>query len=399
VVGTVRAEDWPQWLGPRRDGSSNEKITPWKEAPKVLWREKVSEGHTSPIVADGKVFLHTRAGNKDAEEITAYDAVKGTKLWSETYDRAKFSSRFGVGPRATPLVHNRKLYTFGVTGILSCWDLKGGKPLWTVDTAKEFNPKQLFFGVSSSPIVDDNKLIVQVGAKGACIVAFDLDSGKVLWKNGDDPASYASPIAFTQSGQRQVLFLTSLGLRSFNPGDGKLLWETPFKDLLNESSTTPVRVDDFILASSVTAGSLAVQLKDENQKLVPATLWKSPTLSCYFSTPIPVGKDHIYLITKSLFDKHSILRCIERKTGKELWKKPDVAEYHAALLRTADDKLLMLDDFGNLKLLDPDPKEYRELATAKVCRPTWAHPALSEGRVYLRDDSELICVQVSNSTK
>lgn len=395
LAGPAAAEDWPQWLGPRRDGSSTEKVAPWKDAPKVLWRIPVGEGHSSPVVASGKVFLFTRVKGKDAEEIVAYSADEGKKVWSETYERGKFASIFGLGPRATPTVRDGKVFTFGVTGTLACWDADGGKNVWKVDTAKDFSAPPLFFGASCSPLVEGDRLLVNVGAKGASIVAFDRTSGKTLWKALDDGASYSSPIAFGDGKDRQVVFLTAKGLRSLSPADGKLFWEVPLVDRLNESSTTPVKSGNLLLASSVTFGSLGVELKDE-QKPSAAQLWKNDKLTCYFSTPVPVGKDHTYLITgaASLLNATSTLHCIETRTGKELWQKKNVAKYHAALLRTADDKLLMLDDFGNLKLLDPSPEGYKELATAKVCRPTWAHPALSEGRLYLRDDTNLICVQL-----
>jgi outer membrane protein assembly factor BamB len=397
VIAPVQAEDWPQWLGPRRDGSSAEKVAPWKEAPKILWRVKVGEGHSSPVVAGGKVYLHTKVKAEDAEELTAYDAVSGKPAWSKTYPRGKFSSVFGLGPRGTPAVVNGRVYTFGVTGILACWDADKGDGVWMNDTKKNYSPPALRFGVSCSPLVLGPRVLVNVGAKGASVVAFDRDNGKEVWKSLDDPASYSSPVAIGEGASRQVIFLTAKGLRSLNPADGKLFWEVPLVDLLNESSTTPVKVDELVLASSVTFGSLGVQLKEQDQKPAASQKWKNAALTCYFSTPVPVGQEHVYLITGSAinpFNPTSTLHCVEAKTGKELWKKENVAKYHAALLRTADDKLLMLDDFGNLKLLDPSPKEYRELATAKVCRPTWAHPALAEGRLYLRDDTELICVQL-----
>src|SRR5881398_3654872 len=126
-VAPAAAEDWPQWLGPRRDGSSAEKVAPWQQAPKVLWRVPVGEGHSSPVVASGKVFLFTKVKGKDAEEIAAYSADEGKPVWSETYERGKFASIFGLGPRATPTVSDGKVFTLGVTGILSCWDVDGGK--------------------------------------------------------------------------------------------------------------------------------------------------------------------------------------------------------------------------------------------------------------------------------
>ena len=200
LAAVGRAEDWPQWLGPRRDNSSTETVAPWKEAPKALWRKSVGEGHSSPVVADGKVFLHTKVKDKDAEEVAAYEAVSGKPLWAKQYDRGPlhkgFIRQFGVGPRATPTYHKGHLYTLGVTGFLVCWDARDGKQLWSVDTAKKFAPPKLAFGVSCSPLMEGNAVLIAVGASGASVVAFNGEDGKVLWKSLDDPPSYSSGIAF-----------------------------------------------------------------------------------------------------------------------------------------------------------------------------------------------------------
>lgn len=393
-AGVAPAEDWAQWLGPRRDNSTVEKIEPWKDPPKVLWRVPVGDGHSSPIIAGGKVFLHHLKGGT-TEEIAAYDAGTGKPAWSESYERAKFSSIFGNGPRSTPLVHDGKVYTLGVTGVLACWDAASGKKVWMIDTAKEFNPPALTFGVSCSPLIEGDKLLVNVGAKGASVVAFDRKEGTVAWKSQDDRASYSSPIAIGEGRLRQIVFLTQKGVSSFNPTDGSLNWQVPLVDLLNESSTTPVKVGDMLLASSVTFGSLGLQLKDNQNKPAAEQKWKNPGLTCYFSTPVAVGP-HVYLVSGSFLPPPKAnLHCVDVQTGKVLWKKESVGKYHAALVRTANEKLLMLDDNGFLTLLEPNAKEYRELARAKVCSPPcWAHPAVSNGRVYLRDAKELICVQL-----
>ncbi len=168
------------------------------------------------------------------------------------------------------------------------------------------------------------------------------------------------------------------------------------KDEAGENSATPVRAGDFFIASTVKFGGVAVKVETKDGKGTASQAWKNPDLTCYFSTPVPVG-DQLYMVTGQfgvLGGASSTLRCVDVKTGKELWKKEKVGKFHAALLRTGDDKLLMLDDFGGLTLFDPDAKEYKELAKSKVCGATWAHPALCDGRVYLRDDKELICVQV-----
>lgn len=387
--------DWPQWLGPNRDGSSPEKVAAWQGEIKVLWRQPVAEGHSSPVVAGGRVYLHTRLRDRDAEELAAYEALTGKPLWRTSYTRAPFSSPFGMGPRATPSVVANRVYTFGVTGVLGCFDAAQGKQLWQVDTLKEFKAANLTFGVSCSPLVDGNRVLVNVGGKGASIVAFDTEKGTVHWKQLDAAASYSSPIVFGQGPSRQVVFLTQQGLAALQPETGTVFWQFPFVDLLSESSTTPVRRDDLLLASSVTVGSVGLRLGQKDDRPAATQVWKNPALSCYFSTPVVVGAEHVYMVTGTIVPPPSAtLRCVELKTGKELWQKPKVGRYHAALLRTGDSKLLMLEDTGSLVLLEPNATAYRELARAKVCGHTWAHPALADGRLYLRDDRELLCLQL-----
>jgi outer membrane protein assembly factor BamB len=391
------AADWPQWLGPHRDGSSPETVAPWKEAPKVLWSQPVGEGHSSPVVAGGRVFLHTRVKDKDEEQVTALDAATGKEVWHTAYPHEKFSSLFGNGPRATPAVVDGRVYAFGITGVLTCFEADGGKQLWQVDTLKTFNAKNLFFGLSGSPLVDGNRVLVNVGGKGASVVAFDTAKGDVLWKSLDDAASYSSPILVTQGTTRQAVFLTHEGVVSLNPADGSLSWRFPLVDALGESATTPVHSGDLLLAGTITLGSVGLRLGTKGDKPDAEKVWANADLTCYFSTPVSVGKEHTYLVTgvkPPSLKREATLRCIETATGKELWKKPKVGTYHASLLRTGDDKLLMLEDVGNLVLFDPNPKEYRELARSKVCRETWAHPALADGRLYIRDEEKLYCLQL-----
>jgi outer membrane protein assembly factor BamB len=394
------AGDWPQWLGPNRDASSPEKIAPWKEAPKVLWRAPVGEGNSSPVVAGRRVFLHAKVKGKNEEEVTALDAETGKQLWQMTYTRAAFSSLYGNGPRATPTVANGHVYTFGITGVLTSWEAGTGKQLWQVDTLKEFKAKNLFFGMACSPLVEGGRVLLSIGGKGTSVVAFDKDSGEAVWKSLDDRASYSSPITLGQGQDRQVLFLTGDGLVSLNPADGSLYWRFALVDKLLESSTTPVRAGDILLASSITYGSVGLRLETKDNKPAVAEMWKNDDLTSYFTTPVPVGTDHIYFVkgTKppALLNQ-ATLHCVEAKTGKELWSKPKVVgKYHAALLRTGDSKLLVLEEAGNLVLVDTDPKEYRELAKSKVCGETWAHPALANGRLYLRDNKEVVCLQLGS---
>lgn len=393
-MGTAAADDWPQFLGPKRDNSSRETVAAWTSAPKVLWKQAIGDAHSSPVVADGLVYAFFQPKGKAADSLAAFDARSGEKKWENSYERAAFTPPFGTGPRGTPTVAGGKVFTLGSTGVLAAWDAKTGDIAWKVDTLKEFDAKNLFFGISTSSTVVDGKVIVMVGGKGAGVVAFDTKSGQVVWKATDDPASYATPIVTTLEGKEQLVVLTGANVLGITPG-GEVLWQFPFRDRLNESSTTPLKVDHAIVASSVTAGSVAID--PPAAAGTPKVLWKQPNLTCYFSTPVQVGK-YLYMVNgaATLLNPTIVLRCVEAETGKVVWEKSGIGRYHAAIIRTGNDKLLMLDDNGRLTLLEPSGKEYKQLAQSKVCGPTWAHPALADGRLFLRDDRELIALELDS---
>lgn len=398
----IQADDWPQWLGARRDGSTEEKVQPWKNPLSQEWKVKVGEGHSGPIVADGKVFLHTRVPGTDEEQLAAYDAAKGTVLWEKKYPRGKFYSIFGSGPRATPCHDDGRVYAFGVTGILTSFDAAKGDILWQIDTLKDFGGKNLFFGMSGSPLIDGDKLFINVGGRGASVVALDKKMGKVLWKALDDKASYASPIVFGKGDERQAVFLTQDGLVSLAVRDGSVFWRFPFSDKLSESSTTPVKVNDMLIGTTITQGTVGLKLDHTGAIPKASKVWHEKDLTCYFSTPVAVGKDHLFLVACTpppVLASKATLHCVDAATGKSAWKRENVGSFHASVLRTGDGKVLLLEEKGNLVLVDPDPKEYRELARGKICNNTWAHPAVADGRLFIRDGQHLYCVGLGKGGK
>jgi outer membrane protein assembly factor BamB len=363
----------------------------------VLWRQPAGEGNSSPIVAGGRVLVLAKVKGKNEEELTAYDAESGKLLWQKTYPRAPFQSLYGNGPRATPAVSDDRVYTFGITGLLNCFDIATGKILWSVDTLKQFKTPNLFFGMACSPLVEGKSVLVNIGGKGHSIVAFDKSDGHVLWQSLDDRASYSSPIIFGEGGERQLVFLTGEGVVSLDPENGSLYWRAPLVDKLLESSATPVRAGDVLIGSAITFGSLGLRLKSEGGKPSASEIWKNDALNSYFSTPVPIGRDTLYMVSGTKppsISNTATLHCVETSTGKILWSRPKVGTYHASLLRTGDNKILMLEEFGDLVLIDPDSKEYRELARSKVCGEAWAHAAIANGRLYVRDNKEVICLQL-----
>jgi outer membrane protein assembly factor BamB len=384
-------QDWPQWLGPRRDGSIDAAIPPWSGPLQAAWRRDVGEGHSSPIVADGKVFLHSK-GDGNQEVVTAWD-ISGKELWRSSYSRPPYSNIFGNGPRATPAWADGKLYTLGVTGLLYCWDAGSGKELWHADLLAKFAAKNLFFGTSASPLVQGDLVYVMPGGKEGAMAALDAKTGEVRWKCGTEAASYASPMMTSIGGKDLVVFLTAEGVVGVDAAGGQEYWRVPLKDRLNESSTTPVRIGNLLFASSVTVGSIGIKLSAESGKPAAEQVWKNPELTCYFGTPVEFD-GLLYVVTgqATLTNASASLHCVDPKTGKVLWTKGKVGQYHATLLRTRD-KLLMLEEQGDLVMFRPSAEKYDEVCRSRLCGRTWAHPAWAGGVLYIRDAKELLAVK------
>ncbi|MBN9120989.1 MAG: PQQ-like beta-propeller repeat protein [Planctomycetes bacterium] len=395
---TLRAADWPQFLGPNRDNTSPAVVEPWKEDLKPLWKQPVGDAHSSPVVADGIVYAFYQPKGKNADALAAFDAKTGTLKWEKSYDRPEYKPPFGNGPRSTPAVSGGKVFTYSGPGILACWDTKTGAIDWKVEPLKEFKTGNPFFGTSTSPIVIGDKVIVMVGGKGSGVVAFDTKTGKPVWQALDDPASYSSPVW----SHDQLVFLTGANLVGLSD-KGEKLWSVPFEGRVGkgafsiiESSATPILAGDVVIGSTVTSGSIGLKLAEKDGKFTAKEEWRNKALTCYFSTPVVVG-DRVYMVKGSTTKGQTVLTCIDPKTGKVAWDKPTQGEFHTALLRcgpAGKERLLMLDDAGELTLFEPDAKEFKPLAKSKVCGKTWAHPALADGRLYLRDEKELICVEL-----
>ncbi len=394
--------DWPQWLGLNRDGTTPEKVLPWQEPPKVLWRVPVGDGFAVPVIAEGRVFVHARVPEKEAEEVLALDAQTGKQLWRQAYPRAPYSSLIGTGPRATPSVVLGRVYTYGITGLLSCYEAASGKPLWQVDVYQKLQVNQPRFGICCSPLVVGNRVLISVGGAGSAVAAFDTETGDVAWKALDGPISVASPILFTNKAKQgkaslEAVFVNGQGLVALNPFDGTLSWEFALSDQPLGTAPSPIVAGDLLLTSSTNTGGVGVKLAIEDGRMSASRAWKNADLTGYFATPVVADQEHFYMVTTATLPQPTAtLRCITVYSGKELWNQPKVGFFHAGLLRTGNNKLLLLDDSGKLRLLEHDPKGYRELAQASVCGSTFVTPALANGRLYVRDNKAVSCLQLAD---
>ena len=394
-VDASRAGDWPQILGPNRDGkAANEKLLEaWPAAgPNVLLRQKLGSGYAGVAVAGGKAIAFHRVD--DQERVEAFDAVSGKSLWKADFPA---TYRGGIdadkGPRSVTLIAGQAIYVFGAAGDLHAVALASGKPLWSRGLYADYEGDEGYFGAGTSPILVGGKLLVNVGGAGAGLVAVDPASGKTLWKTTDEAASYSSPAAVTLGGAERAIFITRLNCVLVDPASGKADIVMPFgKRGPTVNAATPLYFDGkLFLTSSYGVGAVATKLNMAK----PQNLWANDnTLSSQYATPVE-HNGFLYGIHGREDVGQAELRCVESATGKVRWSQPGYGVAHVIL---ADGKLLIQSVEGRIALAAADPAKYQELASFQLTRePTRALPALASGKLYVRTGStggELICVQV-----
>jgi outer membrane protein assembly factor BamB len=394
VVGSdVRAGDWPQILGPNRNGvATDEKITESlpQAGPKTVWSRPVGSGFSGVAVAKGVVVLFHRQG--DDEVVEALDAATGQPRW-----KSAFPTSYGGGysddhgPRCVPVIDNDRVFVFGAGGNLHCVKLADGKKVWSRTTARDFNVSDSYFGAGSTPIVDAGKLIVNVGGKGgAGLVAFDLADGHTVWQSTEEQASYSSPVTVTLDGVRHVIFVTRLNAVSINSDNGEVRFRFPFGQRgPTVNAATPVIVGDHLfLTASYGIGAVSAKIGRSDAKIA----WSKPdVMSSQYTTPIVHG-GNLYGIDGRADIPPAHLRCLDPKTGRVLWSKDDFGK---ATLILADEKLVIVKTDGTLVLAKPSPDTYRELGRAKILANTSrALPALANGLLFVRDTDTLKCVDL-----
>lgn len=397
-ASALNAGDWPQWLGATRNGVSPEIVQAWDSAPEAIWRKPVGNGYSSPIVAKGMAVIHAAVEGKDAEEVTAFDMRSGEVRWTDSYDRAPYRSQLGVGPRTTPTIVDDLLYTFGITGVLSCYELESGKRLWQTNPYDTFKVSLPRFGVCSSPLVVEGRVIVMVGGTGSAVVAYAADTGEVSWKGLDEPASSASPTTMTvnvgDKPRLDVVVQTTLRTLGLSPVDGSIRWEHPLVFQPAGVSPTPLVIGRTLVCTTQDTGTLAIELPEVGG--AAKSPWWKEDLTSYFSTGCPGPKDAVLILTNQLVPlPRTDLRCLDIATGNELWKKQGLGYFHLGVITTGDGKLLFLDDSGNLTLAEISRAEFKQLSKSPVSRGTLTSPALCDGHVFVRDDKDIICLRLA----
>jgi outer membrane protein assembly factor BamB len=382
--------DWPQFLGPQRDGVYRGPAIGWSGGvPRVVWQKEIGQGLSGPVVAEGRLILFHRVGDKELVE--SFDAKTGAHQWTYGYPTA-YRDDFGFdeGPRAVPVVSNGVVYTFGAEGQLHAVSLQTGTRLWSEDTMRRFGVAKGFFGAAGSPLVEDGRVIANVGGKGAGIVAFDAKTGKPLWTSTDDEASYSSPIGATFAGRRLALFLTRSGLVALDPASGRVQAERRWRarQAASVNAATPLVIGDIIFVSAE-YGPGAGAFRFDGSRLTD--LWSSnDALSNHYATSVHHGGVLYGFHGRQEFGP--ALRAVDLLTGKVRWSQDG---FHAGSITLAGDRLVIVREDGELVVAPAAPAAFRPIAQARVLAPTVrAFPALADGLLYLRNEKTLVCLDL-----
>lgn len=386
---TAGAADWPQFLGPERNGHSSESglLGTWpNQGPPVVWDKSIGAGFAGPAIAGGKLILFHRVGNEEVVE--ALDAATGKEIWKQSYV-TNYRDTFGFdeGPRATPTIAGGAVYTLGASGVLQALDLADGKVRWKRSMNQEYKVPKGFFGVAASPLVDGNLLLLNVGGPGAGIVALSTTDGSEIWRATFDEASYSSPVLAAVGGKKLAAFFTRLGIVLLEPATGKVVFSKRWRARINASvnAATPVVAGDrLFFTSSYNVGGIALKAKGDEFE----TLWQGDdSLSSHYGTPI--ASDGYLYGFDGRQEEGARLRCVELDTGKVRWTAEG---FGCGAMILAERRLYILTEKGELVCVEAKPVGYREQARASVldglCR---AQIALSDGRLFGRDNKKLVC--------
>jgi outer membrane protein assembly factor BamB len=385
---------WPQWRGAGRDGLVPEGSTPpvWPSTFARAWGVEVGEGYASPVVAGGRVFVHSR--RDPAELVTAVDLSTGGVVWQQSYPapyaKNSYAGEMAKGPNATPLIAGGRLLTLGATGVLTAWDMVTGRHLWQKDFSKLVDFSKLFCGTAASPLLVDDRVIVQVGSDvhGGTIVALDPATGSAVWEWTGPGPGYASPMLFTVDGVRQIVTLTNRSVIGLDAATGRELWSAPFANEWHENIVTPIWTGDAIVVSSKEQGTVAYRPARGDGGWRVVERWRNREITMYMSSPV-AGDGVVY----GLSDKRrGSFVALDASTGALRWQSTGREAVNATVWLTPS-RLLYLTDEARLVIVPREagarafPEALRiELGTGAV----WSAPVFLGPDLLVKDASSLV---------
>jgi outer membrane protein assembly factor BamB len=446
AAGAARADDWPQWLGPLRDGV-------WRETgiierfpptgPVIRWRTPIGGGYSGPAVAHGRVFItdrklapgvrnpsnaFARSEIPGSERVLCLEEATGKVLWLHEYP-CGYQVSYPAGPRTTPVVNGGKVYTLGAMGDLLCLDVQTGKVIWSKNFPRDYDTAVPMWGFSANPLLDGNRLICLVGGQGSVAVAFDKDTGKEVWRalSAKQPG-YCPPMIYEFAGKRQLIIWHPESVNSLDPETGAVYWSQPFgsdkigggRAMVKAGMTipTPRLMRDLLFFTAFYDGPLMLKLDADRPGA--HVLWEGKSHSekpdqtdgLHSTMSTPVLKDgYIYGVCS-----YGELRCLDARTGERIWstRQPTGGEeqrWANAFLVPQGDRFILFNEHGDLIIAKLSPKRYEELSRAHILRATntmaappgrrviWSHPAFADRCVFARNDEEIVCVSMAADGK
>jgi len=386
----AQAPSWPQWRGAARDGVATfDAPRAWPASLTKVWEAQVGVGHSSPVIAGGKVVVHTREGAR--EVVRAFDLVTGKGLWQEAYDAPyqvnPAAQLHGPGPKSTPAIAGGRVFTLGISGVLSAFDLESGKVLWRTPAAQP----QTTYGTATSPIVDGDRVIAFMGGhdKGA-FTAFEAATGTVRWRWTGDGPGYASPVVAELGGTRQFVTQSQNRLVGISATDGALLWQVPLRTSFDQNSVTPLVVNGLVISSGLETPTIAYRVTRASAGWQAQEVWRNEQVSLYMSSPAATAQAIVGLSHRN----RGQFVALDPATGKMLWSTRGREADHASIIR-AGEWLLLSTTNSELIIARALPARLEEVKRYAIAdSPTWAHPAVAGRTIVVKDVERVIVWKV-----
>lgn len=420
IAPAVRADDWPQWMGPKRDNV-------WREdgvlekfpsgGPKRVWRTEVAGGYAGPAVANGRVFVtdyvtsanvkvdnFNRKTYSGSERVLCLNAADGKQLWKHEYP-VTYTISYPAGPRCTPVVHDGKVYTLGAEGNLICFAVDKGSIVWQKDLPKAYETKTALWGYASHPLIDGKKLICVVGGDGSQAVAFDKDTGNEIWKaQSANEQGYSPPTIIQAGGTRQLILVKPDGVASVDPETGKEYWSAPYGADNGSIILSPVQVGEFLFVGGFNNKNLLLKLATDRP--AAEVVWRDKR--GHGMSPVnvqPMAEGNVLYG----FDQNGLLMAVELPSGKRLWTTPDPIatkrlDSGSALFVRHGSRYFLFNEKGELVIANMTPAGYAEVGRVPILEATnnafgrsvvWSMPAFANKRMYVRNDKELVCIDLA----
>lgn len=383
-------QEWTQWRGTNRDGVVKNFSVPqsWPESLNLKWKTEVGEGYSSPLTSNDLVFVVTRDDEEEVGSAIFLDngEILAQRSYPISFTLNRAAASHGKGPKSTPIIYNNKIFTLGISGILSCFDIYNGDSLWQKDFSDKFKSTYPDFGTAMSPMVYKSSLIVHVGGNNQGeLMALDVETGEKKWSWDGDGPGYASPIIAEFDGIKQIITQTQKHCVGIAADTGGLLWSIPFTTPYEQNIVTPILYKDMVIFSGIRNGAKAIRVIKQGDNWSTEQVWHNAGASMYMSSP--VIKDDMLLGFSNERSGHFF--CLNAQTGETLWQSEGQKGDNAALLIAGDVLLALMND-SNLVVIKAIPEKFEQIAQYKVAdSQTWAHPVIFGKYILVKDNTNL----------